>query len=110
MLDIVKIKSDIAERLKKIDPEKVILFGSYAYGTPTEDSDIDLYVVTKDDFLPQSYKIKREIVRHVSRQIADIRESVSIDLLVHTKAMSEDFFTMKSSFSQELLEKGESLL
>ncbi|HRF57283.1 MAG TPA: nucleotidyltransferase domain-containing protein [Campylobacterales bacterium] len=28
----------------------MILFGSYTYGTPDENSDIDLYVVTKDDF------------------------------------------------------------
>jgi predicted nucleotidyltransferase len=30
------------------DCEQIILFGSYAYGTPTEDSDIDIYVVLKD--------------------------------------------------------------
>jgi predicted nucleotidyltransferase len=28
--------------------EKIILFGSYAYGTPSEESDIDIYVVLKD--------------------------------------------------------------
>jgi predicted nucleotidyltransferase len=30
------------------DCEKIILFGSYAYGTPREESDIDIYVVLKD--------------------------------------------------------------
>ena len=30
---------------RKLRPEKIILFGSYAYGTPTEDSDVDLLVV-----------------------------------------------------------------
>ena len=34
----------IAETLK---PEKIILFGSYAYGTPTPDSDVDLLIVMK---------------------------------------------------------------
>src|SRR5215813_12359877 len=29
----------------EFDPDKIILFGSYAYGTPTEDSDVDLLVV-----------------------------------------------------------------
>jgi predicted nucleotidyltransferase len=29
--------------------EQIYLFGSYAYGTPREDSDLDLYVVLKDD-------------------------------------------------------------
>ena len=30
---------------EKLHPEKIILFGSYAYGTPTPDSDVDLLVV-----------------------------------------------------------------
>ena len=29
--------------------EQIYLFGSYAYGTPRKDSDLDLYVVLKDD-------------------------------------------------------------
>ena len=41
----------------ELDPEKIILFGSYAYGTPTPDSDVDLLVImntrqkTKDRYL-----------------------------------------------------------
>ena len=31
----------------KFDPERIILFGSYAYGEPTADSDVDLLVVLK---------------------------------------------------------------
>ena len=36
------LKNEIIEDLRVIDLEKVILFGSYAYGTPQSDSDIDL--------------------------------------------------------------------
>src|SRR5260221_12165721 len=39
---IRKFARDGAERFK---PEKIILFGSYAYGTPHEDSDVDILVV-----------------------------------------------------------------
>jgi len=35
--------------LKFVPAKSIYLFGSYAYGTPTEDSDIDIYVVTPDD-------------------------------------------------------------
>jgi predicted nucleotidyltransferase len=35
--------------LKTVPTEKIYLFGSYAYGTPTDDSDLDIYVVIKDD-------------------------------------------------------------
>ncbi|GMO21260.1 MAG: hypothetical protein Pg6A_08250 [Termitinemataceae bacterium] len=45
--EIPKIKDMILETLGE-NCEKIILFGSYAYGTPREDSDIDIYVVLKD--------------------------------------------------------------
>ncbi len=46
-MDIDKIKQQIVEALKPLKPEKIILFGSYAYGNPTEDSDLDICVVEK---------------------------------------------------------------
>jgi len=53
MHHIEEIKDDL-ETLKQIILEKVPtdqiwLFGSYAYGTPHKDSDIDIYIVMKDD-------------------------------------------------------------
>ena len=33
---------------REFNPEKIILFGSYAYGKPTPDSDVDLLVIMKD--------------------------------------------------------------
>jgi predicted nucleotidyltransferase len=42
--DIESVVEEIAERFK---PNQIILFGSYAYGTPTEDSDVDLMVVKR---------------------------------------------------------------
>ena len=49
--------SDIRPNLDKISQiiaetvpvESIYLFGSYAYGTPNKDSDLDLYVVFKDE-------------------------------------------------------------
>ena len=38
-----KVKNQIIEALKPLDPERVILFGSYAWGNPDKDSEIDLY-------------------------------------------------------------------
>jgi len=48
MRDITQIKQQIVDALITLDPEKIILFGSYAYGTPTEDSDLDICVIEKD--------------------------------------------------------------
>ena len=48
MVDIEIVKHEIIERLKSLDPQKIILFGSYAYGTPTQESDIDLFLIKED--------------------------------------------------------------
>lgn len=37
----------IIEKLKPLDPEKIILFGSYAQGTPRPESDIDVLIIKK---------------------------------------------------------------
>ena len=108
MIDIEKIKLEIIEKLKPLNPNKIILFGSYAYGTPNENSDIDLYVVTNDDFIPNSWREKNKIYKTVSRKIRDIRDVVAIDLIVHTKQMYEKFIDFNKPFADEIL-KGEIL-
>ncbi len=104
------IRTEIIEALKNMDPEKVILFGSYAWGNPDSDSDIDLYVVTKDDFMPNNWREKNEIYLKISRQIRRIRSKVPIDLIVHTKQMNQKFVELDSSFSREICQNGISLL
>lgn len=63
-----KIISEIVERIvKEYKPKKVILFGSYAYGEPTEDSDIDILIVTERCLSPEEiYKIRQEFLRDFS--------------------------------------------
>lgn len=65
-------------------PEKVILFGSYAYGKPTKDSDIDLLLI-KDDDLP---KIKRN--RIARSYLRDFK--FPVDVIVKSR---EEFETLK---------------
>ena len=42
-----EIKNKIVRELKPFSIQKIILFGSYAYGEPTEDSDLDLLIIEK---------------------------------------------------------------
>ena len=54
---IAEVTPEAIERIvqsivEQFHPEKVILFGSYAYGTPNEDSDVDLLVVMETDENP----------------------------------------------------------
>ena len=110
MIDIEKLKPEIIERLKPLNPDKIILFGSYAYGTPTEDSDIDLYIVTKDEFIPKDWEEKNNIAKEFAKRLRDLRRVVGIDLIVHTKKMNEKFLEMGSSFSKEIVSKGRVIL
>ncbi len=110
MQNIEEIKSEIIKRLKTLNPEKIILFGSYAYGTPTKDSDIDLYIVTKDDFIPQSFKENSQIFLDYSNKIRSLQNIIPIDIITHTKKMHEKFIALNSSFSREIIEKGVRLI
>ncbi|HEY6954897.1 MAG TPA: nucleotidyltransferase domain-containing protein [Flavisolibacter sp.] len=96
----------LKEKLKELNPYKVILFGSYAYGTPHVDSDIDLLVVTNDQFIPHTFKEKTNLYISVSEQILNISKQVPVDLIVYTLPMYEQFIEAGSSFSKEILSKG----
>jgi len=45
MITPTQIRQVSDETARRFQPKRIILFGSYAYGTPTEDSDVDLLVV-----------------------------------------------------------------
>ncbi|HNU31390.1 MAG TPA: nucleotidyltransferase domain-containing protein, partial [Sedimentisphaerales bacterium] len=104
------LEAQIKDALAPLCPEAVILFGSQAWGLPTEDSDIDLYVVTWGDFLPATWQQKRDVVRAVSNRILDLRTRYAIDLLVHTKPMHRRFLETDSSFARQIMEEGVRLL
>lgn len=108
-IDIEKLKKEIVERLKPLNPDKIILFGSYAHGNPDEDSDIDLYVVTNDDFIPMNWREKSDITLKISKRLRCLRKKHAIDLIVHTRKMSEKFTQYNSSFANEILTKGKIL-
>jgi predicted nucleotidyltransferase len=62
--------------VKNIQPEKVILFGSYANGNPNEDSDLDLLIIK--DMPEKRSRRGREIRKHLRGS------KIPIDLLVYT--------------------------
>ena len=66
----------LASKIKEITPAtKIYLFGSYAYGTPNEDSDIDLCILTNEN------RRKLEILREIRRNVGDI--NYPLDILVY---------------------------
>jgi len=84
MIDIEVLKPQIVEKLKPLNPKKIILFGSYAYGIPTEDSDLDLCIITES----AGTKIeKKSKIRNALKGIA-----VAKDILVE----SEEYYLSHS--------------
>lgn len=106
MMDFGTLKNEVLDRLKPLGLDKVILFGSYANGTFHPGSDLDLYVVTKDDYVPKSWREKNQLYLKVSRALRDLREQTPIDLIVHTRKMHEAFRESNGSFYRHDISNG----
>lgn len=110
MEQIIKDKESylplIVTRLKNLGIHKIILFGSLTSGEVHMDSDIDLIVVTNDEYLPKSYKEKSDVYLKVSSVLTDITGKIPIDLIVYTKPMFDKFNELGSLFSKEISRKG----
>jgi len=81
-------------------PEKIILFGSYAYGQPNEDSDIDLLLI---------HKAKTKTARRgVSLRASDVLDPRPFPVDIIVRSPSEIFSRIKQGdfFLQEIMEKG----
>lgn len=80
-----KLKEKIVNRIVAVEkPLKIILFGSYAYGNPTKDSDLDLLIVKKH------FNSSIEEKRKIRKVLKDI--DMPKDLLVINKK-DYDFYT-----------------
>lgn len=102
--EVGKIIEEIVERIvREYKPKKIILFGSYAYGEPTEDSDIDLLIIKDTDkrAIDRWVEVKR-LLRHCSRTVA-------VSPFVYTEQEIEDRVAVKDFFLEEVLEKGKVL-
>ncbi len=107
MVNVESMKQEIVQRLLPLNPEKIILFGSYAYGTPTDESDIDLFIV-KD--------VPKEEVRDY-----DLKAIKSLRDLIYKHRISFDVFSDAPSrienrinnlhdfFYKDIIEKGQVL-
>ncbi len=82
------------------NPERVVLFGSYAYGEPDGNSDVDLLVVLP--FAGRSSSKALEIMRN-------IKPRIPIDLVVRTPDSMRERLAMNDFFLREIGEKGEVL-
>ncbi len=82
---------------REFRPQKIILFGSYAYGQPTADSDVDLLVVMPFD------RRKRRKSLEIRRRIP---AGFPLDLIVRTPQFINQRLAWGDCFTQEILSKG----
>jgi len=91
------------ERLKaEFQPEEIYLFGSHAWGTPTEDSDVDLMVI-----VPTSDE--RQIRRDQRAQKCLGRLAMPADVLVRTRGEVNRFKHLRASLFHQVLYQGRKL-
>ena len=103
MINIEKIQPEIIDRLKPLNLDKVILFGSYAYGTPNSDSDIDLYLLKDEEEDDVNYDIEAQF------KLGDLMKKYKIgfDIIYSTS----NFLTSNNEpfYKIDILEKGKVL-
>lgn len=95
------LRPAIERIVRELKPEKVILFGSYAYGTPTPHSDVDLLVImqTKASLKDRSWAVSRLL----------LPRPFPVDILVKTPKEVEKALTSGDFFLKEILTRGKVL-
>ena len=100
MVDEIRI-AKLSERIvREFQPERIILFGSYAYGQPRPDSDVDLLVV-----LPFEGKAFRKSVEILNR----ISPEFSVDLLARCPEDTARRYAEGDPLIREALDHGKVL-
>ena len=97
MVAINRIRGLCQRIVKEFKPERIVLFGSYAYGSPGPDSDVDLLVVMP--FRGNALSKAAEVVRKVNPRF-------SVDLLVRRPEDIEFRLANHDCFMLEVFERG----
>jgi len=95
------LRPAIQKIVAELRPEKVVLFGSYAYGTPSPHSDVDLLVImkTRASLKERSWAVSRLL----------LPRPFPVDILVKTPREVEKSLKTGDFFLQEILTRGKVL-
>jgi len=91
------IKKLCKQIAREFNPEKIILFGSQAYGKPTVESDIDLLVVMPYEGSP--FRQAGEILKR-------LQVWMPVDVIVRSAEEIEQRLSIGDRFMREILERG----
>lgn len=93
--------ADVGRRIgREFHPQRVVLFGSHASGTPGEDSDVDLLVVIPFEGKPPAKSVEIRL---------KINPPFPVDLLVRTPQAVQKRLEMGDQFMRDIIESGKVL-
>ena len=95
--------AEITATLTQYGIEKIILFGSYAYGTPTKDSDIDLLIIKN---IPENETRDFRIKLKKALWLKLGKLNFSFDILVDNELRIQKRIEMGDLFYKEIYSKG----
>jgi predicted nucleotidyltransferase len=94
-----EILAEIVRRIVTVfAPQKIILFGSYAYGTPSVDSDVDLLVIQKTNL--------QRVERSVAISELILPRPFPVDILVKTPNEIQEALNKNDPFIKEIISRG----
>jgi predicted nucleotidyltransferase len=100
MVELTRIEDLTSRIVREFKPEKVILFGSHAYGLPTNDSDVDILVILR---------FKGKPVRKAIEIRNSLNAHVPLDLIVRTPEQVSERIAQNDWFMREIIERGRTL-
>ncbi|OFX27871.1 MAG: hypothetical protein A2X08_04150 [Bacteroidetes bacterium GWA2_32_17] len=95
MIDAIKINEVIKKITLNYNPDSIILFGSYAFGTPNSDSDLDLLIIKQTE-LPRHQRAS-EVRKYLYGMM------IPMDLLIYTPNEFEAEKNQKYSFLNSII-------
>ena len=104
-----KYIEQLKRRISELNPHLILLFGSHASGIQDEYSDIDLIVVTKDEYIPENFNERINLQLKISEHIFDIAKKVPVDLIVYTLPMYKKLLEQNKGFLNDVKTKGKVL-
>ncbi len=97
MITKKQIKELCDQIVREFHPERIILFGSHAYGKPTPDSDVDLLVV-----MPYEGEYRQQLIKMVTK----VGTYLPLDLLLRTPKEINERLELGDFFIREITEHG----
>jgi predicted nucleotidyltransferase len=93
--------TELSERIvDEFHPRRIVLFGSYAWGNPNPDSDVDLLVIMPFEGKPVGKSVEMRL---------KVRPRFPVDLLVRTPEKIRERLAMGDTFIRDILEQGKVL-